>query len=158
MPRLPKKKTKVLAEKKAFGETLGKLKAEEHFAKTKKGQIRAVKTILRDMLKNVNPVDSIAIIGTTVLVKMTIDKSEELRGKLKGLRLEHFPMIFSLTEPIWEQLKQKEKNYEGYFPDWTDWLISFAIAYVIVKHGGALFTALGSGMQGLTSIITLFFA
>lgn len=157
MPRLPKKKTRVLAEKKAFGETIGKLKAEEHFAKTKKGKIRDIKTILKKLVSNINPVDAIAIMGMTVLVKCTIDKSEDLRGKLHGLRIEYFPMIWSWSKPIWEQLEPIEQ-YEGYAPDWMDWIISFSIAYIIIKHGGALFGMFEKGTLALTQIIGLLLA
>ena len=98
------------------------------------------------------------------MIKQAIDGSEELRAKLKtlgGLYSEFETPFGKMTIMKWFGealgLKKIEQVYEGLFPDWFDWLIAFAIAYVIVKHGGALFTMLGEGAKSLTSIIGLFF-
>jgi hypothetical protein len=38
------------------------------------------------------------------------------------------------------------------------WLLAFAIAYVIVKHGGELLGAIGATGGNLTSIVSLLLA
>jgi len=156
MPRLPKKKTQVLAEKKAYGETLGKLKAEEHFIKTQKGFWREIRETFKTMMKNVNPVDMIAVAGMTLMVKKAIDSSEDLRGKVKSL-IEKGEWWRGFVGVIGFAIPMKpieEKKYEGLFPDWMDWIIAFTIAYIIVKHGGALFGMFEKGTMTLTSVIT----
>jgi len=125
-----------------------------------------------DMLENIDPIETAAIFGTTFVVKYCIDTSEELRGKIEattGLNL--WDLLVSITTPNWgiaktiqawlsgetrdktpEEIEEFAQNYEGFFPDWFDWLIAFGIAFIVVRHGDVIFsqfTSLGSFVGGL---------
>jgi hypothetical protein len=169
MPKLPKKKTEKLAYHKALGETLGKLQAEFRFKHTKKGFIKSLRDHIGKWIDNTNPLELVAVGGMTFLVKYLIDTSEDLRGKLNtlgGLYGEFLTPIgkTKMLTVLGRALGYTEvtpAQFEGMFPDWMDWLISFTIAYVIIKHGGQIFglasNALGA-IQNLSVIIGMLLA
>ena len=45
--------------------------------------------------------------------------------------------------------------YEGFFPDWVDWLIAFTIAYILIEHAGSIIGLLGDSTSGLTKLVML---
>jgi hypothetical protein len=113
------------------------------------------------LIDNSDPLEIGAVIGLTIIVKLTIDKTEEIRGWLAttgGLYTEFETIIGKQTLLTWLGnalgLKPVEtEKYEGMFPDWADWIISFAIAYIIVRHGGAIFGLLKGGAGNLITVI-----
>lgn len=145
------------------GLTVARKKAELKFKKSSKGLELSLREHVGKAIDRLDPLDTAAVFGVTLIVKNLIDKSEELRGALipitrgrewtinvfgsaiKGTAL--FP--FSLLLPA----SEAEKGYEGMFPDWMDWIIAFAIAYVIVKHGGQLLGLMKEGTGTLTTVI-----
>lgn len=160
MPRLPLKKTEKIAEKQAYGETLGKLKAHTHFEQTKKGFLKTIRQYINKLIGNINPLELAAVIATTVLIKQTIDRVEELKNAMKEFRTYTQkggvvippPLIggIGLLRTIGVVTEQITQRMGG---ETFEWLISFAIAYIIVKHGGQLIGLLGNS---LTQIIKLF--
>lgn len=162
MPKLPKKKTRVLAEKKAYGETLGKLKAEEHFAKTKKGKIRAIKEILTKMLEKIEPVETVAVVGLTIIIKnIIVEFFEDKIVEYTTGKIPFTPMVFMrAVYPKQFEIAEEEmkKAFDKPNVEFYEWLFSFSIAFIIVRHGGALFSMLGQGATSLSSIVGLFFA
>lgn len=154
MPRLPLKKTEKLAEKQAYGETLGKLKAIYHFKfKTKKGWLKSLREHLGKWIDNINPVETFAILGLTFLIKQII--VENFEDRLVEITI---PYWVRLLIPDYQKFERKMKEaMDKPQIEMVEWLISFTIAYVIIKHGGALFTMMGEGAKSLTSIVGLFF-
>lgn len=112
----------------------------------------------------------IAIVGMTILVKKTIDTSEELRGHMIlvkqivkaapfGSVLEYFPflqLITPISTVVTAGIPKPEEmpKYEGMFPDWMDWLISFTLAYIIVEHFGSIMHATGNILSSVKGLVT----
>ena len=176
MPRIAKRKTRVLAKCQREGE----LKAEvEHEYKSvkwiadmlpflpekyKKNAVLWIKKILEEHLSEMPK--AIAMLGMTILVKATIEQTEGLqsrvaqimRGEVTWILGEPFAFLWGqLTGqiPLGETYGYFKGKKEGFFPAWQDWLISFTVAYMLVEHGGEIFQAIGSGALGLSSIISL---
>jgi len=152
-------KKKKYAEAKAVRS--GELQAEYQFKKAHsiaKKPLDFIEEHGSKLLDKIEPLEAVAVIGLTVLVKHTIDSTEELlnklqvikSGKMKGL------LIFR-TEATTKFLEQygytAEGRGEGFFTDWQDWLISFCIAYIIIKHGGQLFGLMKDGAGTLVTVI-----
>lgn len=112
---------------------------------------------LGKMLENIDPLELTAILGITVLVKGVIDKSEEIRSKIHpfvtfGEIPEGYKAVFSGI-PFWYDLVKEGEKYEGLLPDSMDWLVAFAVAFVIMRHGSTL---IGAGGSIINVIIGLF--
>jgi len=95
----------------------------------------------------------------TILVKKLIDTTEELKvavqqpffvvGDKKGTYAWKGPFTYEL---IPEKMVSAFK--EGFFPDWIDWLIAFALAYIIVEHFGQIMQAAGNITSSLKGILS----
>jgi len=111
-----------------------------------------------EMLSKIDPIESLAIFGLTVIIKGVIDTSEEIRSKLHpfvtfGNIPEGYKSVFSGI-PFWYDLVKDDEKYEGMLPDALDWVAAFGLAFVIARHGGALLSA-GSSIAGLiTGLLT----
>ena len=172
MPRIGKKKARVLAQHKRLGELKAEVQHEYKSVKWiadmlpflpekyKKNAILWIKHLLEEHLSEMPK--NVAILGMTIIVKNLIDKSEELRSLLPKPELK-FRVDPALPhfEPAWPVSllfgTEKEK-YEGMFPDWADWLISFSLAYIIVDHGGQIILGLGESVKGLTGMLAFLLA
>jgi hypothetical protein len=145
----PAKKRKY-AEGKA--ERKGQLQAEREYEKSIPLEME-FKRFLKDALAKIEPLEAVAITGMTIIIKGTIDTSEELLEKIKT------PLLAaSLISPIlvpflplalYQQVPEKLKEV----PDWAEWLLSFAMAYVLVKHGGQMFGLLDKGLKQVVSLM-----
>lgn len=145
-----------------------------------KGQKVLLRRALSKLLDHIDPIEAVAIVGMTVVIKTLVDTTEELAGKMMYMRGVLSGGITRIAEnqdrpppelvgDLWGYIisqwdfaatiiaaltaigvsEEDAKNYEGMFPDWADWIICMAIAYVIIRHGELLF-ALG---QQMTSVI-----
>lgn len=133
--------------------------AIEKFKNSPKGFMRSLKDHFGKAVDRVEPLELFAVVGMTFIVKSAIDKSEELRGALKVSKSYWSGSIgikkVAAVAEAYEISKQID-GYEGMFPDWTDWLISFAIAYVLVHHAGAILGLLGDLSVGISNIVGMF--
>lgn len=179
MPRPPKKKTRVVAKARREGE----LKAEaEHEYKSvkfiadmipflpekyKKNAVIWIKHLVEQHLSEIPK--GIAILGLTVIIRHIIHTTDELAAKVKAIH-EEKPSWYAFTptglhmtiaEAVVAQFgiaetSVSEKKLEGFIPDWTEWLISFALAYIIVEHGGQIalgFGELAGSIKGLVGLL-----
>jgi len=112
----------------------------------------------------------IAVVGMTILVKRTIDMSEDLRGKLKEIKEAPFPFTqarfiaqtipwFKPYERVAEAIVTGEppelpEQYEGFFPDWMDWIIAFTLAYIIVENFGQIMHSAGNITSSIHSLLS----
>jgi len=127
MPRLPKKKTRILAEKKAYGETLGKLKAEAHFYKTKKGFWFKIKQIFSDMVRNVNWGETGAVLAGAWIIYST--------------------WIPDVVADIIGVERSQIKNEVALFG------LSYFVSYVLIKHFGNIARATAQVGKGIIDLI-----
>lgn len=117
-----------------------------------------LKARLEKIIDKVDFLELVALIGITVLVKGAIDKSEDIRSKIHpfitfGEIPEGYKAVFSGI-PFWYDLVKEGDKYEGMLPDFMDWIVSFGVAFVIVRHGGAILGAGGSLLNTITNLFS----
>lgn len=158
MPRLPLKKTEKLSIKEAYGKKLGELKALLHFKKTKAGMELSFREHLGKIIDRLDVLEAIAILGLTYLIKQVLIENFEDKIAEIATGKTLIPALIRKYTPL-ETLETALKATAD-IPqiELMEWLLSFCIAYIIIKHGGALFTMLGEGAKSLTGIVGLFFA
>lgn len=158
----------------AEGLEVAKLKGSLRFKKTLKGIELSAREHIGKLIDKLEPLELVACLGLTLIVKKVIDESEVLRGKLKQIAKPAYGIYFVPPEdyvgppqvgtpsarpsyrvfyPGPRKTEEAAEAYEGLFPDWADWLISFAIAYCIIKHGGQLLGLMKEGMGTMTSVV-----
>lgn len=158
-----RKKLRLDAAAQEEGRLLGQYKAH-----SKKPLLESAKEHLGRMLDSINPLDVVAILGTTCLIKLGIEASESLTAMVvrvyekHQVRLKATPRRESL---MWEGPKD---IMVGLFPEGTsaflleafgaassealEWAISFVAAYMLVKHGGELL-GLGQNLSALVGML-----
>jgi len=137
-----------------------KIKEEKKLlrAKTKEGwrlqKLKPLEVSLREhigkILDNTSVMDLAklaTVIGITPIVKTIIDTSEDLRSEL-----DYFISGGILTGKKWAEFR--EQKIEGFFPDWADWVFSFAIAYLIVENFGSIMHATGDILSSVKNMVT----
>lgn len=185
LPRLPLKKTEKLAEKQAYGETLGKLKAEYHFKETKKGWLKSLREHIGKAIDNINMLELGAVLGLTWFIHDRLMMETDLTKTIANIvvasvkeakRIEEiikpFEPYFRETSGVWrsiltafllgvkgEEIIGTTQEFLGElklspvqrerFGVYT-WIISFVLAYIIVKHGGQI---IGLGGEIFKSVI-----
>jgi hypothetical protein len=156
LPRIPKKSTKILAKARAEGEVLGKLQAEEHFKGTQKGWMKSIRDHIGKIIDRIDPLEVGATVGLTVIIHELIMKTPELYKQAIGATeafaalATWFPrtvipavgQIFNITmDATTQEANKQAMEYQKLLTQsemWI-WLVSFALAYILVKHGGQIF-------------------
>lgn len=103
-----------------------------------------------------------AVLGMTVMVKMAIDSSEILLAEVEKLKAKAQPWIYfaplvaPFAAPYLTPLMLPAAREETKFnlPDWSEWLISFTLAYIIVHHFGDIMHSLGGGISAVKSLVS----
>jgi len=151
------------------GLTVARQKATLRFKKSKKGLELSIREHLGKLIDKIDIVDLIAILGFTFLIKQVIienfeDRIVELvhgKGILAWIPFAG-PTVVGILEfirPILEARgllpteEQMKKALDMPKIEIIEWILSFALAYVIVKHGGALIGLLD---KGLNSVVGMF--
>ena len=137
-----------------------KIKEEKKLlrAKTKEGwrlqKLKPLEVSLREHIGKIPDNTSVmdlaklaTVIGITPIVKTIIDTSEDLRSEL-----DYFISGGILTGKKWAEFR--EQKIEGFFPDWADWVFSFAIAYLIVENFGSIMHATGDILSSVKNMVT----
>jgi len=164
MPRPPVKKTFKLAK----AAELGKLQAQDEQEykgvkwiadmlpflpeKYKKNTVLGIEHFLAQHAEKIPK--GIAIFGMTIIIKGTIDASEELLEKIKHPLLAvasispamvPFMPLALLLETVPEEKRK--------VPDWAEWLVAFTLAYIIIEHGGQIILGLSESVKGLAGLV-----
>lgn len=146
-------KKKKYAEAKA--ETKGKLQAEREYKKSKPIQ-ETLKEYVDNIMKNLDPFKTAAILGMTFMVHGTIVGTPALMEKVKVLQHPEFLLLGAFGVIAAQYLPLPEgalKKAVEATPDWFIWLESFTIAYIVVVHAGSLIGLLDKGLGNLTSLM-----
>ena len=90
------------------------------------------------IIDRVDPIETIAILGMTVLIKNGIDWTEAsiakiIVGKPPEELLAHLPPGYELPDPFRAMFPSFE-----FTTDLNEWLISFCIAFYIQRHGAQI--------------------
>ena len=168
MPRPPVKKTMKLAE----AERLGFLKAELKWHK-KKPLEESLREHIGKMIDNVDGLDVLAIGSGTLLIHQFILKDPDILRRVSNA---FSTLSYAISDPfmVWIQ------GITSYFglgwlwgppPGYIEtgsatgsveldqlmlWILSFVIAFMLVKYGGQIFGMLGSSIGGIAGLIGLF--
>jgi len=118
---------------------------------------------LADMAKQTGVTDVakiIAIVGMTIIVKNTINQYEDLREGIKPLVVIGAAgkppkgQKWRWKGPFQYELVGEAVKFEGMFPDWADWLVAFALAYVLVEHFGSIMRGAGNITASIYSLLS----
>lgn len=150
------------AKKKRYAEAKatrkGELQAEYEFKKQHsiiKKPLDFLEENLKGAIAKVEPFDALAMVGMTYIVHGIIKGSPELMEKVKVLQYPEFLLLGGFGVVAAQFLPLPEgalKKAVEQTPDWFVWLESFAIAFIIVRHGGQL---LGLMDRGLNAVVPL---
>jgi hypothetical protein len=163
MPRAPVKSTERLA----YAEELGRLKAQEHFYKithrfTPESLTRRLSDHVGKMLDTMtfrDTIDLIAAAGLTPVIQTALPEIQGIANFASFVlgHPEYLPLIGPLIG-IFQTITGNPPapikpggniNIQGV----QAWLLSFAIAWCIVKFGDKLINAGITGLEGITALI-----
>jgi hypothetical protein len=169
MPRPRVKANRLEAEATAFGQTMGVLKAEEHFRNLAKGDKRHIQThigkFIDSLASKIDPLEAVAVAGTTYLVHQAIMGApkflEELKTSplVKGAAYALNPTFFAVTtifdilgqatgtQPTKEQVQDILKDNEL-----AIWILSFVAAYLVIRYGASFVKDMG-GFTGIAGML-----
>lgn len=159
MPRLPTKRWKKKAYTESLYTELGKLEAEKRFYR---------KNPLLFLIKQLKGIDipfTVSWIGLTYLVHNTILTTTEFLDKANRiLQVSPIYPIAILTYYQWIQepekfeqwLKETFKEKADFKHDIMLWLLSAAIAYILLKNIGKIFQTVGDITAKLPSLVGAF--
>ena len=96
-----------------------------------------VRDKLGDMLSNVDPLEACAVIAVTPLVKVAIDASPKILEMYELLQAAGSPILgwlyFTYVKPKPEDMPKLDES--------MSWLISFGIAFLVVRNFGEILKA-----------------
>lgn len=153
MPRIPKRKTYWIGKK----AEQGRLQAQREADRKKPIQEKIIELFQK---LHVNPLELAAAGGLAVLIHQYITNSKELRERLQGdianpdtehawIMLLFKGAIESVTTAGGEVISKLVYNNDALI-----WLVSFGIAYFMIRQGGAVLGLLGQGIGG---VVKMFF-
>lgn len=143
MPRPAVKKTFKLAKAKKLGELSAKIDHENKTFSNKKMLWVSLKNHLGKMLDRTDPLEMIAVIGATYIIKNGIDWTQ---GFVEGTGEFILGAVAQIGTwlggtPEEELVKKITETPEG---EVIEWVVSFIVAFIIIRHAGALITAGGN--------------
>lgn len=127
----------------------GELQAERDFRRTKKPE-ESLRDYFDKLMERIDPFETAAILGMTFAVHGIIKGSPELMEKVKVLQHPEFLLLGGFGVIAAQYLPLPEgalKKAAEQTPDWFIWLESFAVAYIIIRHGGQLLGLLEKGLS-----------
>lgn len=147
MPPIPVKKTKKLAQAEAEGRVAGEVKANR--------KIKLEERIKEKILQSIgetDPLEALAIFSTTVIVHNVMMDIPEAVDKLKSNPWKFlaptiaFPFVFESIGGVFEIFSgpTEEKPPPEFADEVKAWIVSYGIAFVIVRHGDEIFKAITS--------------
>ena len=174
MGRPPVKSTKACAMAKRKGE----LEAETKFW-DKQPLTKKLKRLLWKKLEQIDPMETTVILAGTYLVKQVIEASEEITATVvaKAEYLRKRPAMSGawalsgiIAGPLGGAIStafmpEDAEAKAGYLKlmdtgsvEAIEWLLSFVIAYMLVKHGGEIIGMLTDGGKSISAIAKIILA
>lgn len=167
MGRPAKKRTYVESKAKRRGELQAEYEFKKAHSATKK-PLDFLEEEGKNLLTKIDPFEAVAVLGTTYLIHGMIRSSDDLLkqiGKhpvslaLSDVWLSAFQAVgaFKETVPL-TQRNAEDIAYQSVLEglgitDLQVWLISFALAYIIIKHAGSLIGLLDKGLMTVVSLL-----
>lgn len=126
--------------------TKGRMQAEYEMIKNKPLSVTA-QEFIDSAIEKLDPFEATAILGTTVIVKQGLDWSTVLVQALKGVEGSMIWKSLPWMKFIPKQEGVSTKELLGQ-NELFEWVLSFSIAYVIVRHFDKVVN-LGTGILGI---------
>lgn len=122
------------------------------------------------MIDRVDPLEVGAVLGFTGVIHYIIVTNKELvtatlaivKGTVEGITTAPWwswllsPFPFPLGNILKKSAESKEQLGEITQDEFFVWLISFCLAFILIRHAGAIIQGLGEGFQGLTNLVKMF--
>jgi hypothetical protein len=143
------------------GLTLARKKGELKFKKSKKGLELSFREHLGKIIDNIGPyVEVSAVLGMTLIVHNIVASDPEVKPKVDVLmQAEKWIFLPSIAFVEWLGARlgtEIMKGLAGPIPaQYFDWILSFVVAYMLVKYGGQLIGLLGDTFK-LSSLLLMF--
>jgi hypothetical protein len=108
---------------------------------------------LREMAEKIDPFETIAIIGATIVIKTGIDWTENVIANFKPYQVIYFlnPVLGAIlqgievaSDPGNQKTATLQKLFDSEPVQVMEWLISFTLAYLIVHNFGAIIQSGGN--------------
>ena len=155
MPRPAKKKTRVLAKAQKLGELQAELEWEYKTLKNKKHLFVSIKNHIGKMIDKIEPMELIAVLGATYLIKTGIEWTEEiLAGAAEFANIvvkatQKYRFVDGAIQVILEpegipELAEIRQALDSAPVEIVEWLLSFMVAYMVVHNFAAIVNAGGS--------------
>jgi hypothetical protein len=131
------------------GLTVARLKGELRFKKSRQGLEKSLREHLGKFIDKIEPLELIATLGLTVIVKtILVDHYLERLKILHGLGVAGwFAAVPVLITPISPEVPQTITS------EVADWILAFSIAYCIVKYGGQMLGLLEKGLVPVVGML-----
>jgi len=140
------------------GLTVARQKASLRFKKSKKGLELSIREHIGKLIDKIDALEIAATIGLTFVIRGTILRDPGLLNLAASFfESEVYTTVFEhagiaiqryLGIPTVEVIEKRGFKFE----DWHLWLISFALAYFLIKHGGALIGLLDKGLHSVVGM------
>jgi len=124
------------------GLEFARLKAQDRWKKSTKGFMRSIQDHVGKAIDRIDPLETAAVLGLTFIVHgIIIDE--------KNVYHEHLKKIRGMKKLVWGRAAEKlgisleewnipETETADITQEMFDWIISFTLAYCIIKYGGQL--------------------
>jgi len=157
LPRPPVKKTFKLAEAEALGRASGEMRAHK-----KKPLAESLREHLGKMIDRVDPLEVVAVVGTTYVLHETILASTDVLNKITAKIAINPEWVIGVLNPLAGVMLSLMPKPE--FPKELEniktpdsiflWVVCFILAFIVVRHGAELLGKL-SGSGGVMSLLPL---
>jgi len=167
MQRLPLKQTEKLAYRHALGETLGKLRAEERFKRTKAGWQKSLREHIGKAIDRLDVLEVAVFIPTTYIIYNALKTATIVTAKISLIVKEKatkdimwwlspayalYSTYMSYLNPPEEVKKTMEQVQKGVSENELILVcLSIMIAYLLVRHGGQIIGLLGGSIDKVSN-------
>lgn len=128
-------------------------KEDHDWHHTKKGRNQDIRNYLMKLAEKIDPLECVAIGGFTYIIHEVIMETPRIAEHVAKLFMAGNP--FGLLGWWWQYLptgakriKLKDMTQEMFF-----WLISFCLAYIVVRHAGQLIGLLDKGISSVATML-----
>ena len=130
-----------------------RFKARDRWKKSKKGFARSISDHIGKAIDRIDPLEAVAVLGMTIIVKQTLDTTATLKEKAQAMFQMHPTELGKLFGVPEIDLLGKPSKQLLALPDWSIWIVSFALAYCIIKFGGQLLGLLDKGLPAVVGML-----
>jgi len=140
------------------GLTVARLKGELRFKKTQKGLEKSFREHIGRLIDGLPLLETAAVLAATVLIKNCIDGDPNLTERTDVVSIRGMKVFLPIMQtPSLKGIfgEVTERMAGGIDPEIFRWVLSFVLAFIIVKYGGQLIGLLGDTFK-LAQFVMMF--